>query len=180
MEFDLQPTLRGARLTLRPLAAADREPLWLAARDPLIWEVHPDPTRCTQPGFSRYFSGLLEGGGSLAVIDNATGRVIGATRYYDWDPGKREVAIGYTFLIREFWGGDANREMKRLLIGHAAPFADVIWFHVGKGNVRSRRAMEKIGAVAAFEGQRPQNGEMVDFVYYRIEPARWSGPAEES
>jgi N-acetyltransferase len=178
MEFDLQPTLRGARLTLRPLAVADREPLWQAARDPLIWEVHPDPTRCTQPGFGRYFAGLLEGGGSLAVIDNPTGRIVGATRYYDWEPAKRELAIGYTFLTREFWGGGANLEMKRLLIEHAASYADVIWFHVGKANLRSRRAMEKIGGVAAFEGQRPQNGEMVDFVYYRIEPASWRRPEE--
>jgi RimJ/RimL family protein N-acetyltransferase len=173
MDFDLQPTLRGEHLTLRPLLAADAEALWAVARDPLIWELHPDPSRCTLPGFRRYFSGLLQGGGSLAVVENATGRIIGATRYYDWEPVAREVAIGYTFLAREFWGGSANREMKRLLIEHAAPFADAIWFHVGKGNLRSRRAMEKIGAVAAFEGQRPQNGEMIDFVYYRIEPARW-------
>ncbi len=59
------------------------------------------------------------------------------------------------------------------MIEHAAPHVDAIWFHVGKCNLRSRRAMDKIGAVAAFEGQRPQNGELVDFIYYRIEPARW-------
>jgi RimJ/RimL family protein N-acetyltransferase len=63
--------------------------------------------------------------------------------------------------------------MKRLMIEHAAPHADAVWFHVGKCNLRSRRAMDKIGGVAAFEGQRPQNGELVDFIYYRIEPARW-------
>jgi RimJ/RimL family protein N-acetyltransferase len=89
----------------------------------------------------------------------------------------REVAIGYTFLAREYWGGAANREMKRLMIEHSAPHADVIWFHVGKQNLRSRRAMEKIGAVAAFEGQRPQHGEMIDFIYYRIEPAHWRSGA---
>lgn len=173
MEFDLQPTLRGVTLTLRPLTEADRESLWQAASDPLIWALHPDPSRGTRPGFERYFEGLLEDGGSLAVVDNASGRVIGATRYYEWHREQREVVIGYTFLTREFWGGSANREMKRLLIEHAAPHADVIWFHVGKANLRSRRAMEKLGAVAAFEGPRPQHGEMIDFVYYRIEPARW-------
>lgn len=179
MEFELQPTLRGARLTLRPLVAADREALWQAARDPLIWAMHPDPSRCTRPGFERYFNGLLEDGGSLVVVDNATGRLIGATRYYEWDPAKREVAVGYTFLVREFWGGAANRQMKRLLIEHAAPHAGAIWFHVGRCNLRSRRAMEKIGAVAAFEAQRPQNGEIVDFIYYRIEPARWQASGED-
>jgi hypothetical protein len=36
--------------------------------------------------------------------------------------------------------------------------------------------MEKIGAVAAFEGKRPLHGEQVDFVYYRIDPRSWSPP----
>jgi RimJ/RimL family protein N-acetyltransferase len=107
------------------------------------------------------------------VVDNTTGKIFGATRYYEWEPHKREVAVGYTFITREYWGGNANREMKRLMIEHAAPHADAIWFHVGKCNLRSRRAMDKIGGIAAFEGQRLQNGELVDFIYYRIEPARW-------
>ena len=175
MDFDLQPTLAGEHLTLRPLRPDDREALWSAARDPLIWELHPDQTRYHREGFELFFAGLLEEPGSLAVVHNASGRVIGVTRYYDWEPQQREVAIGYTFLTREFWGGRANREMKQLLIEHAAPHVDAIWFHVGKHNLRSRRAMEKLGAVAAFEGQRPQHGEMVDFIYYRIEPARWRG-----
>lgn len=175
MDFDLQPTLVGERLTLRPLRPDDLDALWQAARDPLIWELHPDQTRYHRDGFERFFAGLLTAPGSLAVVDNASGRIIGVTRYYEWEPATREVAIGYTFLTREFWGGAANREMKRLQIEHAAPHADVVWFHVGKHNLRSRRAMEKIGAVAAFEGQRPQHGEMVDFIYYRIEPAQWRG-----
>jgi len=173
MDFDLQPTLVGEHLTLRPLRPDDLEALWNAARDPLIWEQHPDQTRCHRAGFEQFFAGLLEHPGSLAVVDNASGGIIGVTRYYEWEQQQREVAIGYTFLTRAFWGGTANREMKRLLIEHAAPHVDAIWFHVGKHNLRSRRAMEKLGAVAAFEGQRPQHGEMVDFIYYRIEPARW-------
>jgi RimJ/RimL family protein N-acetyltransferase len=177
MDFDLQPTLASEQLTLRPLRPDDREALWQVARDPLLWELHPDQTRYHREGFERFFAGLLEEPGSLAVVDNATGNIIGATRFYDWEPQTREIAIGYTFLARQYWGGATNREMKRLLIEHAAPHADAIWFHVGKQNLRSRRAMEKIGAVAAFEGQRPQHGEMVDFIYYRIEPARWSGGA---
>jgi N-acetyltransferase len=63
--------------------------------------------------------------------------------------------------------------MKQLMIDHALQYADVIWFHVGKGNLRSQRAMQKIGGVAAFEAQRPQNGVMIDFVYFRIDRAHW-------
>jgi RimJ/RimL family protein N-acetyltransferase len=61
-------------------------------------------------------------------------------------------------------------ELKQLMVRHAARWADRIWFHVGAGNLRSRRAMEKLGARAMFEGLRPLNGEMADFVYYALEP----------
>jgi len=172
MDFDLQPTLTGEHLVLRPLRTDDLEALWEVARDPLIWEQHPDQTRHTRPGFERFFADAVAGG-ALAVVDRASGRIIGSTRFYEWEPDVREVAIGYTFLAREFWGGAANREMKQLLIRHAAPHVHAIWFHVGKNNLRSRRAMEKIGGHAALETQRQQNGEMIDFIYYRIEPARW-------
>jgi RimJ/RimL family protein N-acetyltransferase len=172
MEFDLQPVLEGRRLRLQPLTPSDLEPLWEVACDPLVWELHPDQTRHTRQGFERFFAAAVQGR-ALAVVDRESGQIIGSTRYYDWIPAGREVAVGYTFLARPYWGGAPNREMKRLLIAHAAPFVDRIWFHVGKDNLRSRRAMEKLGAVVAFEGKRPQNGEMIDFVYYLIEPARW-------
>jgi RimJ/RimL family protein N-acetyltransferase len=175
MDFDLQPTLTGRHLQLRPLRPADLEALWQVAGDPLVWDQHPDQTRHTRSGFERFFADALASG-ALAVVDLASGRIIGSTRFYEWDPAVREVAIGYTFLAREFWGGRTNREMKQLLIGHAAPHVHAIWFHVGKNNLRSRRAMEKIGGEAALEAQRSQNGEMIDFVYFRIEPARWSAP----
>jgi RimJ/RimL family protein N-acetyltransferase len=170
-DFDPQPVLRGPSLLLRPLTEADREPLWQVARDPLIWEQHPDKTRSTPEGFARFFLSSLESRSALVVIDHRSGRMIGSSRYYDWEPQKRELAIGYTFLARDYWGGPANSEMKRLMIGHAAKWAGRIWFHVGSGNLRSRRAMEKLGARVMFEGQRPLNGAPVDFHYYALETA---------
>lgn len=170
-DFDAQPVLRGPTLLLRPLTQADREPLWQVARDPLIWEQHPDKTRAEPEGFERFFQGALESRSALVVIDHRTGAVTGSSRFYDWDPQRHELAIGYTFLARQYWGGATNREMKRLMIEHAAHWAGRIWFHVGAGNLRSRRAMEKLGAHAMFEGPRPLNGTMVDFVYYALEPA---------
>jgi RimJ/RimL family protein N-acetyltransferase len=168
-QFDPQPVLRGPTLLLRPLAAEDRDALWQVARDPRLWEQHPDKTRSDPEGFGRLFQGALDSGSALVVIDQRTGRIIGSSRFYDWNPDKRELAIGYTFIARDCWGGEVNREMKQLMLQHAASCADRVWFHVGKDNQRSRRAMEKIGARAMFEGQRPQNGEMIDFVYYAID-----------
>jgi N-acetyltransferase len=167
--FDAQPHLSGPTLTLRPLTEADLEPLWQVSSDPLIWELHPDPSRAERAGFERFFAGALASGGALLVTDNATGNAIGSSRYYEWDPAQREVAIGYTFLARSHWGGAANREMKRLMLDHAFRRADTVWFHVGSSNLRSQRAMEKIGARLAHEGQRPMNGRMIDYAYYRMD-----------
>jgi len=167
-DFEAQPVLRGPTLCLRPLAPADQEPLWEAASDPLIWEQHPDKTRSERQGFLRFFQNSLESTGALAVVELASGRIIGTSRFYEWDPSRREVAIGSTFLVRQHWGGQANHEMKQLMIRHAAQWAAGIWFHVATTNLRSRRAMEKLGAQPVYEGKRPLNGALVDFVYYRL------------
>jgi N-acetyltransferase len=173
MEFELQPALRAETLLLRPLRSDDRDALWEVARDPLIWEQHPDKTRYQPAGFTRFFRDSLDCGSALVVIEHASGRIIGSARFYEWDQAKREVAIGYTFLARAFWGGPTNRELKRLMIGHAARWVDRVWFHVGKDNRRSQRAMEKIGARAQFEGLRALNGAMIPFIYYSIDCADW-------
>lgn len=146
-EIDFLSTLSGPTLRLRPLVAGDFELLHAAASDPLIWEQHPQPTRWQREVFrSNFFAGALASGSAYVVLDNATGTIIGSTRYYDWWPQTREIAIGFTFLTRPYWGGGANQEMKQLMLTHAFRWADTVWFHVGEHNARSRRALEKIGA----------------------------------
>lgn len=167
--FDHEPTLAGATVLLRPLRANDFEPLCAAASDPLIWEQHPDPLRYRRENFTiGFFEGALANG-ALVVIDRATQGIIGSTRYYEWNPLAREVAIGYTFLARSHWGGLVNQEVKRLMLDHAFRFADTVWFHIGKDNLRSRRAIEKIGARLDREALRPVNGVPQPYVYYRID-----------
>jgi RimJ/RimL family protein N-acetyltransferase len=170
--FDLQPTLVGQPISLRPVTASDFEALFAVASDPLIWEQHPEPLRYQRPVFEGFFTGALASGGALVVTDNQSGEVIGSSRYYEWNPAAREVAIGYTFLARSHWGGAANREMKRLMLEHAFRSVDVVWFHVGKSNWRSRRAMEKIGGRLSHEARRESNGVPQDFVFYRIDASR--------
>jgi RimJ/RimL family protein N-acetyltransferase len=83
---------------------------------------------------------------ALAVIECESGRIIGTSRYYGYDPARREVMIGYTFLERRFWGGDCNQELKSLMLNHAFRFVDRVLFEVGANNVRPQKALEKIGA----------------------------------
>lgn len=168
--FELQPALTGARLELRPLRPEDLEPLYAVASDPLIWEVHPERNRHERPVFERFFAGGLESGGAFAVIERATGRIVGSSRYYDLDLEKSEVAIGYTFLSRSLWGGSFNRELKTLMLDHAFRFVKAVVFHVGENNVRSRKAMEKIGGVLSGSREKTgPDGRPRRDVIYRIE-----------
>src|SRR5690242_4298351 len=139
MDFDLQPTLSGTLVELRPLRRDDYDALYAAASDPLIWEQHPEPDRYTRPVFQRYFDGAMESGGAFAVIDRKSGRIIGSTRYHDFHPEESQIEIGFTFLTREFWGGAYNGEMKRLLLEHAFRFVERVVFVVGENNMRSRK-----------------------------------------
>ena len=147
MTFDLQPTLTGTLLTLTPLRAEDHDALWRAASDPLIWEQHPDKTRSTPEGFDRMFKGAMESQGCLVARDQKTGAVIGWSRYHDYDAKKSVVEVGFSFLVRSHWGGRYNREMKRLMLEHAYRFVHAVHFKVSPINIRSQKAVEKIGGV---------------------------------
>jgi len=142
---DLQPTLRGDRVALRPLAAADWDALFAIASDPLIWAGHPAHDRWQEPVFRRFFDDGLASGGGLVATDAASGAVIGFSRYDRARVEPGEIEIGWTFLSRDRWGGAVNADMKRLMIGHALTFFGRVMFLVGESNIRSRRAMEKIG-----------------------------------
>ena len=144
--MDRQPVLEGERLLLRPLRADDWEALFAVASDPEIWAIHPQHDRWQEPVFRAYFADALKQGGALVVIDRATGAIIGSSRMQAYDPADGgSVEIGWTFLARSHWGGSFNREMKRLMLGHALKFVERVDFRVGEGNLRSCGAMEKIG-----------------------------------
>lgn len=169
MTLDLQPTLIGSLVSLRPLGRSDRDALHLAASDPLIWEQHPDPLRWRRDVFDRLFDKLLDSGGALVILDRADGRVIGTSSYYDLNPVDRSIAIGFTFLMRTYWGGKFNTEVKRLMLDHAFSVVDRVWFHVGPENRRSQLAMEKVGATFIRQGEREIGGVRQSFFHYLIE-----------
>ena len=145
--FDLQPTLEGDLVRLRPLRADDWAALLAVASDPLIWEQHPEPERCQEAVFRRFFDSGLASGGALLVLDTVSGEVIGSSRYHGYDPVRADLEIGWTFLARSHWGGRHNGELKRLMLAHAFQAVDSVYFAVGPGNLRSQRAMQKVGAV---------------------------------
>ena len=82
----------------------------------------------------------------MVVQDVATGRVIGTSRYDCYDADTSEVEIGWTFLDRSLWGGPYNAEMKRLMLDHAFRSVETVLFRVSSENLRSQKAVEKLGA----------------------------------
>src|SRR5881227_770599 len=146
MDFELQPTLQGKLIEIRPLKPQDFEALYKAASDPLIWEQHPEPDRYKREVFQKFFDGAMESGGAFAVIEKRSARIIGSSRYHNLKPTESEVEIGFTFLERKFWGGEYNGELKSLMLNHALRFVGRAVFVVGEKNLRSQKALEKIGA----------------------------------
>jgi RimJ/RimL family protein N-acetyltransferase len=163
MPFDLQPTLTGELVELRPLRPDDYEALYAVASDPLIWAQHPASDRHEETVFRDFFRDALASGGAFVVVDRSDGRVIGSSRYHAYDAARGEVEIGWTFLARSHWGGRYNREMKRLMLAHAFEHVNRVVFLVGPQNVRSQRAVERIGAFRV--GKRPDGSGRESVVY---------------
>lgn len=170
--FELQPTLRGELVELRPLQRDDFDALFAVASDPLIWAQHPERNRYEKAVFQQFFDSGMACGGALAAIDRRTGTIIGSSRYFGFDPVAREVEIGWTFLARSYWGGRYNGEMKSLMLAHAFRFVERVVFLIGPDNLRSQRAVERIGAVRV--GSRLADGR--ESVVYELRAPGNIGP----
>ena len=174
--MDRQPVLAGERLLLRPLVPDDWDALFAVASDPEVWAIHPQHDRWQEPVFRRFFADALARGGALAVIDQASGAIIGSSQYKP--EADRTVEIGWTFLAPSHWGGAYNREMKRLMLGHALQFVDRVEFRVGECNLRSQRAMAKIGGrpTERFDMVETPSGPMRHVIFEITRDSFVSGP----
>ncbi len=157
---------------LRPLRAGDYDLLHKAAADPLIWEQHPQQNRHEPAVFRLFFDEAVRSGGALAIIDNASGAIIGSSRFHGFNPDAREIEIGWTFLARRYWGGAYNGEVKRLMLTHAFRYVQCVLFLIGRENVRSQKAVEKLGASRA--GEHVKADGAANFVY-RLSAGRFRG-----
>jgi RimJ/RimL family protein N-acetyltransferase len=173
--MNLQPEiLQDNMVTLVPLAEADFDGLFAAAADPLIWEQHPTRDRYKREVFKVYFEGAIAGKAVFKIIDNATGAIIGSSRYYDFLPAEKSIAIGYTFLARAFWGGHWNKAAKKLLMDYAFQFVEKIYFHIGASNLRSQQAITKLGVQKSGEVDFDYYGRKLLHYEYRILKNEWA------
>ena len=163
MPFDFQPTMKGVLVELRPLCPDDAGDLFAVASDPLIWKQHPVRDRYKPDVFDAFFRESLASGGALTVLDCKDGRIIGSSRFHAYNAQASEVEIGWTFLARSYWGGKYNREIKQLMLRHAFRFVKRVVFLIGPQNVRSQKAIERLGGVCV--GSRSDMAGRDSYVY---------------
>ncbi len=174
MDFDLQPRLSNALISIVPLQEDDFENLYAVAADPLIWEQHPNKNRYQKEVFEVFFKGAMESKGAFIVYDKETGSVVGSSRYYELDAENNSVAIGYTFIGRNFWGNGYNAALKKLMLDYALQFVDKVILHIGATNFRSQKATEKLGAIKINEIEIAYYGEPIKWNFvYQIDKSKW-------
>lgn len=166
---DLQPTLEGPHVIVRPMNTEDWEHMYAIAADPLVWEQHPAKNRYEEVQFREYFEAGIASNSAVTFIEKESGNIIGSSRYHGYDGDKREIEIGWSFLGRDYWGGRYNGEVKKLMLKHAFTFVETVVFWVGADNIRSRRAVEKIGGKLRDGIQQRGHGTVqFDYVVYEI------------
>jgi len=145
MLLDLQPTLQNDLIILRPLLESDYAQLYKVASDPLIWSQHPSSDRYQEAVFDKFFNESLKSKGALIIIDRHSNEIIGSTRFNRLSTTDGAIEIGWSFLSRKHWGGQYNKAVKYLMLEYAFSAVDDIVFYVDKNNIRSQKAVEKIG-----------------------------------
>ncbi len=173
--INLQPVLQNDSVLLQPLQLSDFERLYKLARDPEVWSMHPNKDRYKREVFQNFFRGALESGGAFLIIDKSDNAVIGSTRFYDYDAESKSILIGYTFYGKAYWGRGFNAQVKKLMLDYIFRFVDTVDFHVGRDNLRSVRAMEKLGAENTGEQEIAYYGEAPKInIIFRITKEQWA------
>ena len=178
-------TLTGKYVRLEPMTPAHIPALVDPGRDPSIWTYMLYGPVTDEPAMSAWVGDMLrlrDAGTDLpfVVIHLASDRVAGATRYLDIRPAHRGLEIGGTWYGPEYQRTAVNTECKYLLLRHAFENLGCIrvQFKTDSRNIRSQKAIERIGAVR--EGVLRNHMVLLDgsfrnSVYYSILDNEWPG-----
>ncbi|MCX8524559.1 GNAT family N-acetyltransferase [Chryseobacterium formosus] len=167
MNFSIQPELENDKYQLIPLSQGDFEALYEVASDSKVWEQHPNKDRYKREVFKNFFKGAMESKGAFKIFEKSSGDVLGSTRFYDYDESKNSIFIGYTFYGTKCWGKGINPQIKKLMLDYIFQYVDTVHFHIGKENLRSQTALERLGGKKIKEEEVAYFGEptRTNFVY---------------
>ncbi|WP_299250101.1 GNAT family protein [uncultured Cytophaga sp.] len=165
--------LQNSIVTLQPLKETDFEKLFEVASDPHIWDQHPSKNRYIKTAFRIFFDSLISNPTAFLIIDKTTNKIIGSTRYNEYNREESRICIGGTFLSRNYWGTQYNKTIKYLLLDYAFKFVKNVFFHVSKDNIRSQKSLLSIGAKKVGEVEFDHYGEKVLHYKYLIKKTDW-------
>lgn len=175
------PHLVGRRVALEPLGRQHVGELRGALGEGALWELvfttvpHPD-------GVAQYVEdalGMHRRGEALPfAVRDASGAIVGSTRFYQLTPSVPRLAIGYTWLVPRAQRTAVNTEAKRLLLAHAfeALACAAVAFETSTLNLRSQAAIERLGARrdgVLRSHMRHRDGTLRDTVVYSIVADEW-------
>ena len=116
-------TLRGAHASVEPLAAAHADGIRAAAADGELWRLWytsvPAPETTAQWLASALDVRERLGAMPFVVRDNASGAIVGSTRYFNVDAANRRLEIGHTWYAKRAQRTAINTDCKLLLLTHA-------------------------------------------------------------
>ena len=145
--MNFRKNFENDQLSLIQAKRGDFDNLYSIASDEEIWEQHPENDRWKKNKFLIFFdNGISNEFGMLIIYLKSKNEIIGSTRFYSFDPKDNAIRIGYTFIIKKYWGKEINFLIKDLMINYTFKFLDKIYFDIGTQNYRSRKAIDKIGA----------------------------------
>ncbi|KUZ68212.1 GNAT family N-acetyltransferase [Burkholderia ubonensis] len=147
-----QPTLTGEHVELQPLDASHAQALLAAAADGQLWNLRvtvvPGPDT-----IDAYLATALQGRAEgtvmpFAIVERATGRVVGSTRFWKIDRKNRKLEIGHTWLGESVQRSRVNTEAKWLLLTYAFETLRCVrvQFTTDELNEKSRAAILRLGA----------------------------------
>jgi len=169
-------TLSKDETTLRPLSVDDAASL-RAVVDAETWAGMSSPLPASDDEMAHHLAALIESPTTIAFAVEHRGRFVGRTTYYDLVPGLK-AEVGSTIYAREVWGSRVNPTAKLLLLGHAFDVLGLerVALRCDHRNVRSRRAIERLGA--RFEGtlrrfRHAADGTIADIDYFSVLREEW-------
>ena len=182
MAFVEPVTLRDRGVRLEPLALSHEEGLRSAAADGQLWKLRI--TSVPEPQDTRaYIEAALkmrEDGNrfAFAVVEDASGKVLGSTSYHDILPAVRRVEIGYTWYCQSVQRTHVNTTAKLLMMGHAfdALGCHVVGWRTDNYNFASQKAIERLGAKkdGVIRGHAlRRDGTIRDTVMYSMRSGEW-------
>ena len=178
----LPVTLERGPVRLVPLTLAHEEGLAAAAADGELWKIRV--TSVPEPGATRgYIETALRMQAEghrlpFALLDAATGQVLGSSSYHDIVPAVQRLEIGYTWVAASHQRSAVNTTAKLLLMQHAFDTlgAQLVGWRTDNYNHASQRAIERLGArkdgVIRHHALR-RDGTVRDTVMYSLSAGEW-------